>query len=269
LSSRSLPNRWLSCKIQQPLHSGIHLFQLTSLSSHHRLVPPQQPPADITPPSAPEPVTTYLPAPSSSSRAKGSQPLVPQPWCLFLQAVNTTFLTRSLSLDIGRRRLVPWVFVVVDLPCEILSADFLAAFDIMVDYRYARLRVRTINPYRQFIGKHLGLTRPNFSTSTPPNDVVHHIQTTGLLCFLDLAVSRLHDRLPPRPSSSTCFEWASSVNLNAHGPRLSSKTDLGCIYLTLPTPIMFRWQDGPEVIMDAVTDKANQPACVCHTGNDS
>ncbi|VDL94524.1 unnamed protein product [Schistocephalus solidus] len=33
-----------------------HLVQLPSLSSHHRLVPPQPPPADTTPPSVPKPV---------------------------------------------------------------------------------------------------------------------------------------------------------------------------------------------------------------------
>ncbi|BHF80405.1 hypothetical protein SprV_0702353200 [Sparganum proliferum] len=126
---------------------------------------------------------------------------------LFLQAVNTspitTFGTCSLSLDIGLRRLFPWVFVVADIPCASLGADFLAAFDLLVDCRQSRLHDKTTNltvrgisssdasrhlavldpepenPFRQLLAKYPGLTRPNFNLSIPPHDVVHHIRTTG------------------------------------------------------------------------------------------
>nr|VZI04584.1 unnamed protein product [Spirometra erinaceieuropaei] len=126
---------------------------------------------------------------------------------LFLQAVNTspitTFGTCSLSLDIGLRRLFPWVFVVADIPCAILGADFLAAFDLLVDCRQSRLHDKTTNltvrgisssdvsrhlavldpepenPFRQLLAKYPGLTRPNFNVSVPPHDVVYHIRTTG------------------------------------------------------------------------------------------
>nr|VZI02841.1 unnamed protein product [Spirometra erinaceieuropaei] len=122
-------------------------------------------------------------------------------------AVNTspitTFGTCSLSLDIGLRRLFPWVFVVADIPCAILGADFLAAFDLLVDCRQSRLHDKTTNltvrgisscdtsrhlavldpepenPFRQLLAKYPGLTRPNFNVSVPPHDVVHHIRTTG------------------------------------------------------------------------------------------
>nr|VZI24196.1 unnamed protein product [Spirometra erinaceieuropaei] len=126
---------------------------------------------------------------------------------LFLQAVNTslitTFGTCSLSLDIGLRRLFPWVFVVADVPCAILGADFLAAFDLLVDCRQSRLHDKTTNltvrgisssdasrrlavldpepenPFRQLLAEYPGLTRPTFNVSIPPHDVVHHIRTTG------------------------------------------------------------------------------------------
>nr|VZI27627.1 unnamed protein product [Spirometra erinaceieuropaei] len=126
---------------------------------------------------------------------------------LFLQAVNTspitTFGTCSLSLDIGLRRLFPWVFVVADIPCAILGADFLAAFDLLVDCRQSRLHDKTNNlsvrgissseasrhlavldpepenPFRQLLAKYPGLTRPTFNVSIQPHDVVHHIRTTG------------------------------------------------------------------------------------------
>ncbi|BHF65316.1 hypothetical protein SprV_0200832600 [Sparganum proliferum] len=68
---------------------------------------------------------------------------------LFLQAVNTspitTFGTCSLSLDIGLRRLFPGIFVVADIPCAILGADFLAAFDLLVNCRQSRLHDKTTN----------------------------------------------------------------------------------------------------------------------------
>ncbi|BHF81006.1 hypothetical protein SprV_0702413500 [Sparganum proliferum] len=126
---------------------------------------------------------------------------------LYLQAVNSspiaTFGFRSLSLDIGLRRLFPWIFVVADIPCAILGADFLAAFDLLVDCRQSRLRDKTTNltvrgisssdasrqlavldpepenPFRQLLAKYPSLTRPNFNVSIPPHDVVHHIRTTG------------------------------------------------------------------------------------------
>ncbi|BHF58862.1 hypothetical protein SprV_0100181700 [Sparganum proliferum] len=65
------------------------------------------------------------------------------------KAVNTslitTFGTCSLSLDIGFRLLFPWVFVVADIPCAILGADFLAALDLLVDCRHPRLHDKTTN----------------------------------------------------------------------------------------------------------------------------
>ncbi|BHF74694.1 hypothetical protein SprV_0501778100 [Sparganum proliferum] len=140
---------------------------------------------------------------------------------LFLQAVNTspiiTFVTCSLSLDIGFRRLFPWVFVVADIPCAILGADFLAAFDLLVNCLQSRLHDKTINltvrgisfsdaprklavlepepenQFRQLLAKYPGLTRPNFSTSIPPHDIVHHIQTTGPPVF-----SRSYRLVPAR-----------------------------------------------------------------------
>ncbi|BHF80912.1 hypothetical protein SprV_0702404000 [Sparganum proliferum] len=126
---------------------------------------------------------------------------------LFLQAVDTspvaTFGTCSLSLDIGLRRLFPWVFVVADIPCAILGADFLAAFNLLVDCLQSRLHDKTTNlnvrgisssdasrqlavlypepenPFRQLLAKYPGPTRPNFNASIPTHDVVHHIRTTG------------------------------------------------------------------------------------------
>ncbi|BHF62239.1 hypothetical protein SprV_0200522000 [Sparganum proliferum] len=126
---------------------------------------------------------------------------------LFLQAVNTspitTFGTCSLSLDIGLRRLFPWIFVVADVPTAILGADFLAAFDLLVDCRQLRLHDRATTltvkgfppssasnqlsvldpnpdcPFRRLLAKYPTLTKPHFSDTSFPHDIVHHIKTTG------------------------------------------------------------------------------------------
>nr|VZI26838.1 unnamed protein product [Spirometra erinaceieuropaei] len=130
---------------------------------------------------------------------------------LYLQAVNsfpvTTFGFRSLSLDIGLRRLFPCIFVVADVPTAIRGADFLAAFGLLVDSRQLRLHDRApiltvkgfppssasnqlsvpdLNPecpFRRHLAKYPTLTRPKFHVSIPPHGVVHRIRTTGPPAF--------------------------------------------------------------------------------------
>nr|VZI26670.1 unnamed protein product [Spirometra erinaceieuropaei] len=119
---------------------------------------------------------------------------------LFLQAVNTspinTFGTCSLSLDIGRGCRFSPVFVVADSPWAIFGADYITAFDLLVDGCQFRLHDKTTyltvrgisssdasrqlavsdpepeNPLRQLLAKYPGLIRPKFSASIPPHDVV-------------------------------------------------------------------------------------------------
>nr|VZI51362.1 unnamed protein product [Spirometra erinaceieuropaei] len=91
-----------------------------------------------------------------------------------------------------------WGFVAADVPCAILGADSLAAFDLLVDCRQSRLRDKTTNPtvrgisssdvprqltvlhpepenpFRQLLAKYAGLTRSNCSASIPSHDFVHH-----------------------------------------------------------------------------------------------
>ncbi|BHF78584.1 hypothetical protein SprV_0602169700 [Sparganum proliferum] len=127
------------------------------------------------------------------------------------QAANTsqisTFGICSLALDIGLRRLFHWVFVVADIPCTILGADFLAAFDLLMDCRQSRLHEKITNltvkdisssdapcqltvldpepenRFWQLLAEYPDLTRPKFNDSLPPQDVVHNIRTTGPLVF--------------------------------------------------------------------------------------
>ncbi|XP_064470019.1 uncharacterized protein LOC135384762 [Ornithodoros turicata] len=71
-----------------------------------------------------------------------------------LQAVNatpiTTFGEKLVTLNVGLRRVFPWVFILAKVPHAILGADFLAHFGLLVDMSRRRL-----------------------------HDVVHHVVTTG------------------------------------------------------------------------------------------
>nr|VZH97031.1 unnamed protein product [Spirometra erinaceieuropaei] len=188
------------------------------------------PPASITPPLVLKPVAASLPAPHLQAEQKGKtadrRGLNPG---LFLQAVNTspiaTFGTCALSLYTGLRFLFSWVFVVADIPCAILGADFLAAFDLLVDCRQSRLHDKTTNltrwgvssstasrkaavldpesenPFRQHLVLYPGLTRSIFKASVLPHDVVHHVRTIGSPVF-----SRPR-RLAPAPLAAAKTEF--------------------------------------------------------------
>nr|VZI33377.1 unnamed protein product [Spirometra erinaceieuropaei] len=140
------------------------------------------------------------------------------------QAVNTstiiTFDTCSHSLDIGLWRLFPWMFVLADIPCDFLVADFFAAFDLLVDCRQSSLHDQATNltdrgisssdascqlalpgsdpenPFRQLLAKYPALTLPNFNASIPPHDVVHHIRTIDPPVF---------SRPQPSRACTSCF----------------------------------------------------------------
>ena len=62
---------------------------------------------------------------------------------LTLQAVNNTpirtYGTRSLTLTLGLRRQLRWVFVIADTDTPILGADFLRHYNLVVDLARHRL----------------------------------------------------------------------------------------------------------------------------------
>nr|VZI03201.1 unnamed protein product [Spirometra erinaceieuropaei] len=140
--------------------------------------------------------------------------LCPNPG-LFLQAVNTspstTFDTCSLYLDIGLQVSFPLGLLQISSPLCDLLVDCLQS---RLHYKTTNLTVQSIsssdasrqlavldpepeNPYRQLLAKYIGLTRPNFSASVPPHDVVHHIRTTGPPVF-----SRPRRLAPARPAAA-------------------------------------------------------------------
>ncbi|BHF74826.1 hypothetical protein SprV_0501791400 [Sparganum proliferum] len=126
---------------------------------------------------------------------------------LHLQAANCspipTFGSLSLTLNIGLRRSLTWVFVIADVPHAILGSDFLAEFDLLVDCQRARLLDRTTglsvrgltpftaptnlsvldtdiaSPFRQLLLSHSNIINSQFRSGEVQHDVVHHIRTSG------------------------------------------------------------------------------------------
>ncbi|BHF66344.1 hypothetical protein SprV_0200936000 [Sparganum proliferum] len=120
------------------------------------------------------------------------------------------------------------VFVVADILCAILGADFLAAFNLPVDYRQSRLYDKTTNlsireisssdasrqlagldsepesSFRQLLSKYAGITRPK----------LHHFYLTTGLC------SPHPDHWPSRvfsvPPSGACRSCCRQGRLRAH-----------------------------------------------------
>ena len=124
-----------------------------------------------------------------------------------LTAVNNTSIRtygqRSLTLNLGLRRSLPWIFIVADVQKPILGADFLRHYGLMVDMHKCKLidtnthlHVQGIlssgkspspslcskdvsNPYHALLSEFPALTQVTTSDTPVQHDVTHHIETTG------------------------------------------------------------------------------------------
>ncbi len=126
-----------------------------------------------------------------------------------LQAVNNspipTFGKRSLSLNIGLRRQLGWIFVIASVKNPILCADFLQHFNLSVDMGRMRLTDNTTRlkiqgivsnekspsptllpvsatcttQYTDIINDYPGITQPKDLPQIIKHDITHHIETTG------------------------------------------------------------------------------------------
>ena len=110
---------------------------------------------------------------------------------------------RSLTLNLGLRRSLPWIFIVADVQKPILGADFLRHYGLMVDMHKRKLidtnthlHVQGIlssgkspspslcskdvsNPYHALLSEFPALTQITTSDTPVQHDVTHHIETTG------------------------------------------------------------------------------------------
>nr|VZH96114.1 unnamed protein product [Spirometra erinaceieuropaei] len=114
-----------------------------------------------------------------------------------------TFGQRSITLDLGLRRIFRWVFIIADVSVALMGADFLAHFNLLVDLRNRRLvdcitnlhtrcqsgvypcvnplTVMPISdcPFHSLLRQFPRLTNPSFREVDIKHTVTHHISTTG------------------------------------------------------------------------------------------
>nr|VZI39582.1 unnamed protein product [Spirometra erinaceieuropaei] len=114
-----------------------------------------------------------------------------------------TFGQRSITLDLGLRRIFRWVFIIADVSVALIGADFLAHFNLLVDLKNRRLvdcitdlharcqsdvnpcvnplTVMPISdcPFHSLLRQFPRLTNPSFREVDIKHTVTHHISTTG------------------------------------------------------------------------------------------
>ena len=125
---------------------------------------------------------------------------------LGLQAVNgspiPTYGTRSLTLDLGLRRVFRWIFIIADINTPIIGADFLREYGLLVNLKHSRLLDATtslhtkgtiskiVSPspsllqlhnteYDALLAEFPSVTKPCTSPHPVRHSVTHHIRTTG------------------------------------------------------------------------------------------
>ena len=124
-----------------------------------------------------------------------------------LQAVNgssiATFGTRSLTLDLGLRRVFRWIFVIADIRTPILGADFLREHGLLVNMKQGRLVdtattlqtqgtiAHIVSPspslssqsktteYDAILAEFPTVTKLHVSPQPVRHSITHHIHTTG------------------------------------------------------------------------------------------
>ncbi|BHF82688.1 hypothetical protein SprV_0802582700 [Sparganum proliferum] len=114
-----------------------------------------------------------------------------------------TFGQRSITLDLGLRRIFRWVFIIADVSVGLIGADFLTHFNLLVDLKNHRLVDNLTNlrarcqseinphlnslttmpisdcPFRSLLRQFPRLTNPSFREVDIKHTVTHHISTTG------------------------------------------------------------------------------------------
>lgn len=126
---------------------------------------------------------------------------------MYLQAVNGTRISvykqRSLTLNLGLRRVFRWIFMVANVGCAIIGADFLTHHGLLVDVKRRRLLDATTflsiqgiaapattvvarsfatvaeGPFAALLQEFPELTSPPDWNKPVKHDVRHHIPTKG------------------------------------------------------------------------------------------
>lgn len=133
-----------------------------------------------------------------------------KPDTLTLSAANGTVIptygTIRLELDFGFKRKFPWTFVVADISCPILGADFLEQFGLIVDIKNKRIMeglsdsfspgvvsgtdvvtnitpIALDNPYNVILSRYPKLISGKLNIQPIKHSVTHFIETTGSPVF--------------------------------------------------------------------------------------
>lgn len=126
-----------------------------------------------------------------------------------LQAANKTAIptygARSLTLDLGLRRVFRWIFIIADVAHPIIGADFLENFALLVDVKsrrlidsvtslsapgyqssaptsgltFSALTLQGQSRYQELLRRFPDLNKPRFRSTEVKHSVVHTIQTRG------------------------------------------------------------------------------------------
>ena len=175
--------------------------------------------------------------PTPADRRRSPDPLT-------LAAVNNTSIhtygQRSLTLDLGLRRSLPWIFIIADVKKPILGADFLRHYSLMVDMHKHKLidtnthlQVQCIvsldtslrptlyskdtsNPYLTLLSEFPSLTQVTTSDAPVQQNILHHIETTGP------PVSARPRRLAPNRLKAAKQEFEHMLNLGIIRPSSSA-----------------------------------------------
>ena len=162
---------------------------------------------------------------------------------LTLMAVNDTpihmFGIQSLTLNLGLRRSLPWIFIIADVQRPILGADFLRHFGLLIDIRQKQLIDDTQsfvqgilttdsspqttfcpktsdNPYLSLLSEFPTLLRVSTTDSPILHNVQHHVETTGP------PVSARPRRLAPERYKVTKGEFEHMLQLGIIRPSSSA-----------------------------------------------
>ena len=125
---------------------------------------------------------------------------------LGLRAVNgssiPTYSTRSLTIDLGLRRMFQWIFIIADIRTPIIGADFLREYGLLMNLKHGRHLDATtslqtkgtishvVSPspsfpqlenaeYDALLAEFPSVTKPCTSPRPVRHSVTHHIRTSG------------------------------------------------------------------------------------------
>ncbi|CAH8676919.1 unnamed protein product [Schistosoma rodhaini] len=160
-----------------------------------------------------------------------------------LRAANKTeiktFGEQLLTLDLGIRRRLNWVFIIADVRHPILGADFLSSYNLLVDVKKRKLidsctklqvhgiqshyhihSIKIDTPvndvFANILSKFPKLTKPDYSENTIQHSVVHRIITKNQ------PVSARPRRLPPDKLAVAKAEFEHMMRLGIIRPSSSS-----------------------------------------------